>query len=83
MCLPKDTTESSARHFSMFRNRGRYQAARYGLCEFNMAAGLSDLIKARFHKFASDLAIWDRFHAAISNSKCRTLGNTVATGGVK
>ncbi len=67
----------------MLGKRRRYQAARQGFCELNMAAGLSDLIEARFHKFAPEFAIWDRFHAAISNSKCRTFGRTVAIGGVK
>jgi len=83
MCLPNDTSECSACDFSMFWNRRRYQAVRYDLGEFNMATSLRNLIEARFQKFASDFAIRDRFHAAISNSKCRTFGSKVATGGVK
>ena len=83
MCLPRYTSECSARHFSMLWNCRRYHAVGYGLGKLNIAARLCLLVEARFQKFASDLAIEERFHAAISNSKCRTFGSKVATGGVK
>ena len=48
MCLAKHTSKGAAGDFSMFGNRGGYQAGGDCPSKLNVAAGLACLVEARF-----------------------------------
>ncbi len=67
----------------MFGHYRRDHSIRHHFGELHVAARLPSLIKSRLQEPPPEFGVFDRIHAAISNSNCLTLGNTVATGGVK
>jgi len=83
MGLSQDTAQRAARHFSMLRNYGSYKTIGGLPCKLYVTSCLSSLVKSGLQQLASEFAVGDRLHAAISSSKWRTLGSTVAVGGAK
>ena len=69
MRLPKDTSERTARDFSMLGDYRCDKAAGCIFCKLYVTAGLSGLIESGFLEFASEFTVRDRLHAAISSSK--------------
>lgn len=84
MGLAQDAPERSRRDFTMIRNGGSERALASGLGELHVTPGLPDFDKSGRVKFAPNLAIGNRPHAALTSiSRERICGATVATGGVK